>query len=260
MFSSSSLYSWNSEKSRNMKPICETDFESRLCFNSSTINRQKSIEEAMVKEDFVVDYERYKFVKRKEKQNRKIAKSLKSCYQEEDANDEPFEKNSLRSNYGSHLIRSDASVNGYEQDSRSLQNAVKCYSGLSINSNNTCNRLTVNGNHQSSGNFLNVDYLSLRDMQHDKNNSSYSLASTANRNDRLCNLTADYKANNTSNYKLENTANLINRNYGTSASNLSNYGYGTKNDAGQDRSKNDIVMTSFNERKQSKSSFSYHIN
>lgn len=229
-----------------MKPICETDFESRLCFNSSTINRQKSMDESMTKNDFVIDYERYKFKKRNEKRNRNIAKSLKSCYQEEDTH---FEKTSLRSNYGRHLIRSDASVNGLEQDCRSLENAV---SGLSINSNNTCNRLTV-GNHQP-GNFLNVDYLSLKDMN-DKNNSSYSLASTTNRNERLCNLTANYKANYNSNYKVANTASIINRNYGTSASNLSTCDNGTKNGAGQDEAKQAVVLTSFNERKQSKSSF-----
>ncbi len=235
MFSSSSLYSWNSDKGRNMGPICETDFESRLCFNAGPLNKKKSFEEEMTKNDFIIDYEHYKFLKRKDRQNNKITKSLKNCTSYEDENCEIHEKKSLRSNYGSHLIRSDLSVSCLDQEIQSLQlTSTKGYSRLSVNSNNTRH----NGNRRSS-NFLNVDYLSLRE----------SNSSIESKNEKLkCNLTADYKISYDDSNKVKN--------YGTtSISRNSIFGVNNINiDKSKEENdmKNVLTMTEINERRQSK--------
>ncbi len=200
MNSTSSLYSWNSDcksgndlskSTRQMVPICETDFESRLFFNSSTLLKQKSVPPNQpIKNDFVVDYDNYKFKKRTDKQKIKVAKSLKSCYEQNSSFIEAHEKASLRSNYGSNLIPSENSMN--EIVAGSTLNRQHSYSRNSL-SPSMCSRRTGNGNNQ--GNFLIPDNASSRiDLteKQPKFYSNYSLVSNMT-NAKLSSLTTDYK-------------------------------------------------------------------
>lgn len=194
------MYSYNernngnnnsSSNKSNMGPICETDFESRLFFNSRTLPKQKSCGDRP--NDFVVDYQKYKSLKRMGKL--KEAKSLKNCYQTD--NSDVFEKTSLRSTYGSNLIPSDVSTsNIYINESQ--KNNQSYQSRASLNPSFISNtRLNVNYNRHNSNN-LTENNQSPNDVN-DKNtttgfHSNYSLVSS-NNNAKLCNLTADYKIN-----------------------------------------------------------------
>jgi hypothetical protein len=209
VISTSSLYSWNSDCNadgmkgggrRAMGPICELDFESRLCFNSRTLPKQNSVDERMNKNDFVVDYEKYKLLKRNRSQQ-KLAKSLKNCFENEE-DKEVYEQISLRSKYGSKLIASDLSVNEhtgsnkylnetYNAASRSRNNFNYCSKtslSPSIYSNTCNNRLTVNNNSNNNATHKSID------LNDKKFHSSYSLVSN-NNNNKLSSLTADYKIN-----------------------------------------------------------------
>jgi hypothetical protein len=241
--STGSLYSYNSDfnsgngnNRRAMVPICELDFESRLCFNSRTLPKQKSVgDRSSDKNDFVVDYEQYKFMKRKKSQL-KLAKSLKNCFDNDnEQNKEVFEKISLRSNYGSKLITSDISFhetpcsnrNVNELNTNHRNNSNYC-SKTSLCPSIYSNRLTVNSNYNlpSSSDKQNTNNSFLINKQNELNDaktntfhSTYSLVSNTN-NNKLCNLTTDYKINYNTNNSINNATNNTNNKNNTA--NLTN--------------------------------------
>jgi hypothetical protein len=233
--STGSLYSCNSDTNnasdalnirRNMIPICELDFESRLCFNSKTLTKQKSVDERLNKNDFVVDYEKYKYLRRNQ---HKSAKSLKGCFENEN-DKEAFEQISLRSNYDSKLLVSDLSFNEnpVSNANRNLNKAKNIndknnsiyFSKTSLTpSTGSNNRLTVNSNHNNlpsqiaKGNNTNINKVhGINENQTPKYHSTYSLVSSTN-NNKLCNLTTDYKINYTTNKNIFTTTSNNNNNH-----------------------------------------------
>jgi len=178
-----------------MVPICETDFEARHMFSSNTLLKQDSAtKNKSNKNDFIVDYDKYKIKKHSEKQKLKLAKSLKSCCEKKNDRIDSLEKRSLRSNYDGNLIPSDTSINGLETMTDNILHRRYSYSKNSL-SPSMCSKKTGNGNNQ--GNFLIPDNASSRiDLAEKKPifYSNYSLVSNMT-NTRLSNLTTDYKIN-----------------------------------------------------------------
>ena len=242
VISTSSLYSWNSDCNadgmkgggggggrRAMGPICELDFESRLCFNSRTLPKQNSVDERMSKNDFVVDYEKYKLLKRNRSQQ-KLAKSLKNCFENEE-DKEVFEQISLRSNYGSKLIASDLSVNEHTGSNKYLNETYNA-AGRGRNNFNYCSKTslspsiysnTCNNNNNNNNNRLavnnsnnNATHRSI-DLNDKKFHSSYSLVAN-NNNNKLSSLTADYKIN----YNSRGGSNVANANMSGSKAKVEN--------------------------------------